>query len=322
MVCCKQLWNCGRIIKKLCFAILPAFLMLSLTGCSEESPLPEEPREPRAVILPAQMLEPSAGEVYIQKSYVTIDISNTDLGYVKVRYTGSAGRVVAQIEKDGTFTFDINTHGAWEVLPLNMGDGYYTIRVLENIEGQMFALVVSTDVDVRLAHHTMPFLHPNQYVNFNRDSKAVALAATLAQGATSDLEVVRNIYNHVIENIEYDYELAAAIIAGEIRSYMPDIDETLISGRGICFDYAALMTAMLRAQMIPARLEIGYITGGMYHAWITVYIEEEGGWINMIRFDTGSWTIMDPTLSAGGKDGQGLADFIKDDANYWAVRIY
>ena len=320
MVCCKR-WGYLRAVKS-GLAILSLFLMLLLTGCVEDAPLPEEPGEPRVVILPTQALQPSAGDEYIQENHVTIDISNTDSGYVKVRYTGLAGRVVAQIEREGTFTFDINTHGYWEVLPLNMGNGYYTVRVLENIEGQMFALAVSTTVDVNLRHHTLPFLYPNQYVNFNQDSKAVALAATLAEGATSDLEVVRRIYSYITENIEYDHEFANAIIAGEITRYIPDIDATLISRRGICFDYAALMTAMLRAQKIPARLEIGYVTGGIYHAWISVYIEDMGGWINMIRFETGSWTIMDPTLSAGGKDGKTLAEFIGEDANYWVMRIY
>ena len=39
---------------------------------------------------------------------------------------------------------------------------------------------------------------------------------------------------------------------------LPSVDETLKTKKGICFDYAALMTAMLRSQGIPTKLEIGY----------------------------------------------------------------
>ena len=48
--------------------------------------------------------------------------------------------------------------------------------------------------------------------------------------------------------------------------------------KGICFDYAALMTAMLRSQGIPTKLEIGY-SGEVYHAWISTYIDEIG-WVD------------------------------------------
>ena len=59
-----------------------------------------------------------------------------------------------------------------------------------------------------------------------------------------------------------------------------DIDEILNSGTGICLDYAAVMTGMLRSQRIPTRLEVGYAQDA-YHAWISIYTEETG-WLNGI----------------------------------------
>ena len=56
------------------------------------------------------------------------------------------------------------------------------------------------------------------------------------------------------------------------------VDEDLLAQKkGICFDYAALMTAMLRSQDIPTKLVVGY-TGNLYHAWINVYLEGQG-WV-------------------------------------------
>ncbi len=37
------------------------------------------------------------------------------------------------------------------------------------------------------------------------------------------------------------------------------------------------MTAMLRSQGIPTKLEIGY-SGEAYHAWISTWIDGVGGW--------------------------------------------
>ena len=41
--------------------------------------------------------------------------------------------------------------------------------------------------------------------------------------------------------VAYDYDK----LEGLPSSYLPDVDETLTTGQGICFDYAALMAAML-----------------------------------------------------------------------------
>ena len=79
---------------------------------------------------------------------------------------------------------------------------------------------------------------------------------------------------------------------------------TLAEGRGICFDYAALMSAMLRVQQIPTRLITGYVDEG-YHAWVEVYVQNEG-WINPeILFESRQWTRMDPTYASVGMNYKG-----------------
>ena len=67
--------------------------------------------------------------------------------------------------------------------------------------------------------------------------------------------------------------------------------------KAICFDYAAIVTAMLRAQHIPTKLLTGTIDDG-YHAWIEVYDEDEG-WVK-VDDDcvSGEWKTMDPTYDA------------------------
>ena len=61
------------------------------------------------------------------------------------------------------------------------------------------------------------------------------------------MEVIQNIYTYVTKNITYDEQKATEVVDG----YLPVVDETLSSGTGICFDYAALMASMMRTQRIP-----------------------------------------------------------------------
>jgi len=311
-----------KLARVLAVAFIALILPVLFAGCSLQllGGAPSQPvqtTELRVPVSPSQLLVPRTGSVYLYQSGVTIDTSNTGEGYVMVRYAGDAGRVVAQVSMgETTYTWGLS-QGSWEVLPLALGDGGYTISVFEHVYDQMFAMLATTEVSVRLRHHTLPFLHPNQYVNFGPDSGVVALAAALAEGAHSELDVVANIYQHIINNIEYDHELALAIVEGRVTAHLPDVDVTLETGKGICFDYAALMAAMLRSQKIPTKLTLGYVSGGIYHAWVSVYTQETG-WVNVVRFDGICWTLMDPTFSAGAAQGASLdlAEFLGDGANH------
>jgi hypothetical protein len=120
----------------------------------------------------------------------------------------------------------------------------------------------------------------------------------------------------MISNITYDYEEAETVQSG----YIPDIDEVLETKKGICLDYAVLMSSMLRSQRIPTRMEVGY-AGTAYHAWISTYIEDIG-WVNgIIEFDGSDWSLMDPTFASNSSEKE-LRNFIGDGSNYSVKYIY
>lgn len=188
--------------------------------------------------------------------------------------------------------------------------------MFESIPGKekTYTTLYSETLDVALENEFLPFLYPNQYVNFDPDSEAVGQGEKLAAGAAEDLDVVARVYEYVVSNISYDYELARTVQSG----YLPDVDRTLATKKGICFDYAALMTAMLRSQRIPARLVIGY-AGDLYHAWISVYIDGRGWIHNIIYFDGVNWVLMDPTFAASGTDA---TEYVGDGGNYNQLYLY
>ena len=121
---------------------------------------------------------------------------------------------------------------------------------------------------------------------------------------------------YITDNITYDHNLAETVASG----YIPSVDSVLASGKGICFDYAAVMATMLRSQGIPTRLEVGY-AGQAYHAWISTYVSDVG-WIDgIIQFNGSSWTLMDPTFAANS-DKEAFEQFIGDGNNYVTLYKY
>lgn len=243
---------------------------------------------------------PEASGVNVRRSgNAELDYSNVSDGYVMARFTqrSSSVRILITNPSGVRYQYNLNTESRWETFPLTGGNGRYTIIIAERIEGNRYSPRINMTVDVVLTDEFAPFLRPNQFVNFGPDSTVVAKAAELTQGSTGVLDSVSRVYNFVIENIEYDFVLARTVQSG----YVPDVDLVLVRGMGICFDYAALMTAMLRSRGIPTQLVIGYV-GDIFHAWISVHSPEHGWINNVIQFNGVEWRLMDPTFSATGGD--------------------
>ncbi len=232
----------------------------------------------------------------------SIDISNVNQGYVTASYTGDSDKAKFRISSGGEeYNYDLHP-GQAEVFPLTHGDGAYEFIVFEHKAGTEdgYNRAVSGPAEVTLSNEFGPFLYPNQYVNFTPESAAVSKGAELAQGAADDLGVVERVYNFAVENISYDYD-KVNVVQSE-SGYLPNVDETLSTKKGICFDYAVLMATMLRTQRIPTKLVLGYVTLSdgtqVYHAWISVYIEGQGWVDNIIEFNGTAWVRMDPTLAS------------------------
>ena len=103
--------------------------------------------------------------------------------------------------------------------------------------------------------------------------------------------------------------------------YLPVLDTVLAKKTGICFDYAALMTGMLRSQGVPCKLVVGY-AGTAYHAWISVWTKENGWVDGAIYFDGSTWQRMDPTFASSGKQSASIMAYIGDGSHYSAKYFY
>lgn len=266
----------------------------------------------------ANVRQPAAdGTVTYGGDKAVIDASHTSDGYLMIRYTGNAGKIKVRIKKETEYTYDLNTSGQYETFPLTEGNGTYSVQLYENVEGTKYAVAINQTVSVTLADERAPFLYPNQFCNFNSQSAVVAVADSVTAGISDTLKKVEAIYSYAVNNVSYDYQKAASVQSG----YLPNVDTTLSQKTGICFDYAALMTAMLRVEDIPAKLVIGY-TQDTYHAWVSVYTDEQGWIDNLIYFDGSAWRFMDPTFASSGKGNSAVKDYISNPSNYRAKFTY
>ena len=299
--------------------LLIAIFCLLLGGCSGSSSASRKEHSGPPRDSTPKVLTPSADGVTVyQNDFASIDASNTSQGYVMVKYNGANEKVKLQITcpDQSCYTYLISDRGAYDTFPLTAGNGSYALQVLENVAGDTYTVSLAQSINVSIEDKFLPFLYPNQYVNFHTDSKAVSKGSDLAKDTYSDLDVVQNIYNYVIKNISYDTEKAQNVSYG----YVPDVDDTLSSKKGICFDYAALMTSMLRSQNIPTKLEVGY-SGDAYHAWISTYIDDKGWVDDIIQFDGDTWQIMDPTLAATN-DSAAVKKYVGDGSHYVVKYTY
>lgn len=313
-------------LHKLFYSIPIIYLMLflcfspiGLTGCSiksENSDFTNSTEEGTRDNTPLCLVPEASGTSTFTDSSYYLDYSNASEGYIMVQYSGNSPKVKFQITlPDGTvYTYNLTDH--LDTFPLSSDSGTYCFGIYENVDGNEYSTLMYEEISVTIKNTFGAYLYPNQYVNFNQNNDAIALAEQLAYSANSDLDVVSNIYNYIISNITYDYEEADTVQSG----YLPDIDETLSSKKGICLDYAALMASMLRSQQIPTHLEVGY-AGTAYHAWISTYIQDVG-WVNgIIQFDGTDWELMDPTFGSTTGEKK-LEKYLGSGDNYKVKYIY
>ncbi|MBE6030219.1 MAG: transglutaminase domain-containing protein [Clostridiales bacterium] len=268
--------------------------------------------------LPSVLSVTAPGILVKENSKARIDYSNTADGYIMIKYTQETSkRLKAQVKGPvTTYTYNL-TAGEWDAFPLSDGNGSYQVVVYENVSGTKYSSVLSVTANVTLTDEFAPFLHSNQYVDYDAAPNTVKKAAELTYGLDDNLKKVEAVYNYVVRNTTYDKQLAATVKSG----YLPVLDSVLEKKSGICFDYAALMTGMLRSQGVPCKLVVGY-AGSAYHAWISVY-SEETGWVDgVIYFNGSAWQRMDPTFASSAKESAEIMKYIGDGTNYTSKYFY
>ncbi len=237
---------------------------------------------------------------------ITIDVGCAAYGVVLVKIDGIPADKRCKVIATGnskSYQYDILPRGVFMGIPLQNGNGSYTLTVYEQVSGTSYTTKMAHTFTVTLASSLKPFTAASVMVDFSRGSACVSQANSLCSGIGTATGRVDAVYRWIVDNITYDRDLAGSITSGQVTTYIPNPDNTYNTRKGICFDYAALMCAMLRSQGIPTRLIVGQTSLG-YHAWNEVYFEGQG-WVVVASFQwqeiNGSgWVMFDSTFAAGG----------------------
>ena len=260
------------------------------------------------------------GLVKNEKAQMDFTDSNKT-GTVKINVIAKTDKKIKiSIEKgDMKYTYDLNGEAKSESFPLQWGNGEYNVRVMMQASApNKYSVALTNKFTLDLKDEKAPYMNSSQLVNYNKDSAVVKKATELTKKCKTEIEKVEVVYKFVIESLEYDTKKATTVQSG----YLPDVDKIVNSGKGICFDYAAVLAAMLRSQGIPAKLVMGWVKvpdskEPVYHAWNEFYLTDKGWFkVNEMKFDGKKFERVDPTFDSSNKSNKAVIKFIGDGANY------
>jgi hypothetical protein len=245
---------------------------------------------------------------------ILIDIGCTAYGVALIQVDSipaETGCKVIVSANGSSYQYDILYRGKFLGMPLQLGEGTYKVTVYEEIAANSFTTRYATSFDVNLASSLKPYTAASLMSDFSRGSGCTQKAASLCSGITTATGRVDAVYRWIVANIAYDRDLAGSITSGDVKTYVPNPEQTYSTRKGICFDYASLMCAMLRSQGIPTRLAVGTTSLG-YHAWNEVYFAGTG-WVIVASFSwqeiSGSgWVMFDTTFAAGGMTPESIQE--------------
>jgi transglutaminase-like putative cysteine protease len=138
------------------------------------------------------------------------------------------------------------------------------------------------------------------------DPRVLQLAARLSDGTRSAREGVLRTLHHLQTAYRYTLDV------GPFRTLDPLSEFLFEKKAGYCEYFATAAAVLLRAQGVPTRyvkgvaVHDGRRVGGHYvvresdaHAWVEVYLPDEGGWVEVDPTPSGGWTATHPEPAPG-----------------------
>lgn len=161
-----------------------------------------------AALAAYQAIWPEASGKDVQKSKsLVVDASNCSQGYI-MAHGGTGMKQLKLRVTQGKYklTYDLGSAGEYEVFPLQLGDGAYTVELFENVSGKKYSAVGKVTLNVQLDDPYAPFLSPNQYVRYDENTEAVQMSYQLCEGLTDEKEIFETIRAYMRSNYAYDYD--------------------------------------------------------------------------------------------------------------------
>jgi transglutaminase-like putative cysteine protease len=245
------------------------------------------------------------GSIVVDASNISIDSKSSRDGTVTVSYAGINRKTKVMVEKGATkYYYDLKSEK--DTFPLQMGNGEYTVAILENTSGTSYKVLEKKSFKAEISEENSVYLNSTQPITWDEDMEAVKLAALLTEDMEDSEKIVQTLFDYTVNNIDYDYSKVDKLNS----DYFPDVDTILEDGKGICYDYSVLFGVMARSQGIPTKLIKGYRAGMKdYHAWNEVYFD-------------GSWKVVDTTYSAWSRKARTSSNMYQNRNEYQKLKEY
>ena len=200
-----------------------------------------------------------------------LDVSTASKGYVTAAIKDSQ-KAQLSIEKDGsTNYFPVTADGKSRSFSLTGGSGTYKVTLLAGVGGNRYIAVASETFNVTLSNANAAWLTSGSDTRWDENMASIQWAKKNLTGSDSDK--ITTAYKLLVYNYDYDYDIVGKLPNG----YMPTIENTYKTKKGICYDFSSLLACMLRSVGVPTKLCIGKSSNvSGLHAWNEVYVD--GKW--------------------------------------------
>ena len=263
------------------------------------------------VLSPVQAEAATSVETFVDNDNGTVDVTFTvaEDATILVMVTVPKENVTADSNEQTNYYYKLTAGKNTVSIPLTRGAGTYKVRVLEKLADGRAKVLASTDVVLGEDASDEVFSTANFVVDYEISDKFIKKAKTLTKSCKTETAKVKKIYNYIIKNYQYDYELLKEKAATSY--YNPDNTSTFTRELGICYDISSLFAAMLRSVGIEARVVTGYTPNVKeYHAWTQVYDSKKKSW----------YTIDATTDMCLYNSGSKKYTMVKKDSDYCDIK--
>lgn len=230
-----------------------------------------------------------------EDNYFVLDDSQTSKGFVTILAANEDAETYKVIitKDDKRYVYDYR--GTAQTYPLQMSSGEYRIGFYKNLGNSEYIALHQWRIQVQIDDPEDVYLNKHALLFWDENSKVAELAQGLVEGLNTDQEKAGVIYRYIVQNFEYDDQVAATLKAG----YIPDVDQVLADKKGICYDFSSLYAVMLRSVNIPAKLVMGTTTNVKgYHAWNEVLLND-------------NWVVIDTSYDVQARAAKAKYSMIK-----------
>ncbi len=209
-----------------------------------------------------------------------VTIVNNKNGTITYKYKNpdSKKTKVLVVKGNTQYQYELKKGSNYVRIPLTEGNGTYKILLCKNIKGTQYAILAQNTVSLKLTPTRLAFKPTHIIINFKASNAVIKKARALTAKCKTKEAKIKALWQYMYKNFKYDYAKQRGLSSLK-RQYIPDVNATYRTKKGICYDISSVFASMLRGIGIETKLVTGYskIVSG-YHAWNKVYNSQTKKW--------------------------------------------